>query len=232
MKALKNILSLMLIAIAATFCGCTADDSFDTGGYYAQMGTLTKEGRNYYLTLDYEENTYQVSDTTVIAQAGIKSYPQRIFAYYNDLSYDTSGQGSVNLFNFSIAVGGQLSAAPTTDAEGQALGNNYLRIQRAWFGGGYINIEFAYPYNADANTPNQFYMYYAGTDESGCQIYEMRHQFPIEANNYWSHNTMASFYLPNYQEAIAHGAKVRYLDEDGTPQTTNVYIENSCTVSQ
>lgn len=75
MKTIKFLFPLFFFTVLATFVSCDNNDEESDYGYYAQMATLTKEGRTYYLTLDENGKTYEVTDTTVIAKVGVQRFP-------------------------------------------------------------------------------------------------------------------------------------------------------------
>lgn len=223
MKVLKIISAALTLAI---FCALTAcDDSYDDAySYYysTQFGTLTKNGRNYYLSLDDEKKSLQVSDSSAIVRAGITHFPQRILAYYSDLSLSASGTGTVNLLQVNPVLTQSLSPAPANEEERKELGTSPVYVTWAWFGGGYLNVQFRYPYYSSADEAHSFTVYYAGISSDGYAVYEMRHQATTGEIKEWSPVTYASFELPYYgsegQNGLGgniQGAILRYVDTNG-----------------
>lgn len=239
MKVLKILAAVLLLILACLLAACDGYDDEYSYTYSAQFGTLTKEGEAYYLLMDGEPERCLVADSSAIVQAGLNSFPQRILAYYSGIDRHTTGESTVNLLQISPMLTKYLAPAPGSEEERERLGAQCLEIERAWFGGGYLNVMFRYPHDPAASTPAVFSAYDAGEDPQGYHVFEMRHRSGTSAATQWSPITYASFYAPEHYWLLTDeagnyplGFLLRYIGQNGEMRDVTIETGGQCQTLQ
>jgi len=239
MKFLKTPVAALLLTLACLLAACESYDDEYSYTYSTQFGTLTKEGEAYYLLLDGETEKCLVADSSAIVQAGLTDFPQRILAYYSDINRPSTGENTVSLLQISPMLTKDLTPAPGSEEEREQLGTQYLEIERAWFGGGYLNIMFRYPCDLSASTSAVFSTYDAGSNSQGYHVFEMRHHSGTSAATQWSHITYASFYMPEHYWQLTDeagnyplGFLLRYIDQSGEMRSVTIETGGQCQTLQ
>lgn len=234
MKSLKFIIALLLLIGAALLSttSCSNDNDDYDKNVYVQFATLSKTGQDYYLEFDDDaQKRYLVADSALIVyrQINTKPMPQRVLAAYNAADITEGNQPTVALRDLMSVLTKPLSQAPHDQAQSDSLGNDLIRVNRAWFAAGYLNVEFYVP-TADTPKPHLISVYNTGeTDSDGDYILEIRHNANGIPANYWSGRSYASFPMPyEAPDKKGNNYKLRFKYDNGQQRIVPVEFYWEC----
>lgn len=237
MKTLKTLIALLLLVGAGLLAlsSCSNDNGDYDNNVYVQFATLSKKAQAYYLTFDDDDTPYLVTDSALIVyqQINKKPMPQRVLAAYNKADLVNQPTPSVTLRDLMGILTKSFSPAPQNQEESDKLGHDIIRVNRAWWAAGYLNVEFYLPVS-DVQVPHLISVYNTGeTDTDGSYILEMRHNANGVPATYWSGRSYASFVIPYAAvDNKQHSYKLRYLYDNGQVRIIPIETYWECTAQQ
>ena len=207
----KIFASIMLIASMFAFASCNDDDQPRVPTYIG-MGTLDKPADQYTLAID-GGSTCVIPDSSLLVYNKVNQPGKRVIALFSYVS-DRREEKVIYLQDVKGVLTKPLAAKPTSPQEDQELGNNRIRIDRAWMGGGFLNVKFYYLSDGMSGNPHYINAYDTGEiDKDGDRIIEMRHNANGHQPVYVSYASYVSFSMPGLEDAKTN-FKLRYRYND------------------
>ena len=209
----KIFASLMLIASLFAFSSCNDDDQPRVPTYIG-MGTLDKIADQYTIAFD-GASTCTVADSSLLVYNKLNQPGKRLIALYSYIS-DRVDDNTIYLQDVKSVLTKDLAVKPATPEDDKKLGNDPLRVDRAWLGGGFLNVKFRYFTDAMSGNPHFINAYDTGvTDKDGNRIIEMRHNAYSHQPIYVSYSSYVSFALPGYEEGkTTYSLRYRYNEKE------------------
>lgn len=217
---MKRLLTPILFLVTLLgWVSCNDDEpSIPT---YVGMGTLQKSADVYSIAFD-GASTCLVPDSSLLVYKKLQQPGKRVIALYNYLS-DRRDDKTIFLQDIVGVLTKPLAAKPASPQEDQALGTDVLRIERAWMGGGYINVKFYYLSDPVSDKPHYINAFDTGeVDKDGCRILEMRHNANGHQPIYVSPISYVSFADPVSGDNGRTRYKIRYQYDSLKMQTVEV----------
>lgn len=202
----KLLSSFILFAMLFVLSSCNDDEPRIPT--YLGMGTLQKTTDVYSIDFDGASSCW-VPDSSLLVYKKLQQPGKRVIAMYSFIS-DRRGEKSIALHDIVGVLTKPLAEKPATPQDEAKLGNDVLRIEKAWMGGGFLNVKFYYLTDLVNNNPHFINAFDTGeVDKDGFRIIEMRHNANGHQAEYISNGSYVSFAMKGGENTNSK-IKVRY----------------------
>ena len=205
---MKMLFVLPLFLFIAAFVSC--NDDYDHATYYAGMGTVLKQGKDYAIDFD-NSRTMTLADSSLLVATKSQTPGQRVIVSF---TYD---EGRLPNTIFPIDVVRVLTKPffpiPTLE-QSDSIGNDPIKLVEAWVGGAHLNVKYAYytsAYGGRAHFINAIDL--NRKDDKGYVSLEFRHN---DNNDYRNRVAYGYVSFPLSEEYLrGNGFNIKYKDFNG-----------------
>lgn len=203
-----------LLATVLLFPSCN-DSEGDYPEYWSFATVKTLDNNDYYFLLDNQKTVYP-GDKTRIAGYEAKE-GQRTVIYFNILPVETPGyDDNIALYSIENILTKDV-AIITTQEEMDDIGDDRIRVIKAWLAGQYLNITFEFP--TDGSTKHfinviENKLNPSGTTSEGYLSLEFRHNAYNDTRGLLA-SGIASFKIDQLDPQVDKGISLRVKNLQG-----------------